>query len=66
MYLECRHIMTSGKKCRGAALTGRAYCYFHFRLHQQRHRVVDYYKDFVSYKFDVPVLEDRALHPARH
>jgi len=60
MYPECRHIMTSGKKCRSAALTGRAYCYFHFRLHQQRHRVVDHYKDFVSYKFDVPVLEDRA------
>jgi hypothetical protein len=29
----CRHIKTSGLQCRGAALTGSAFCYFHRRLH---------------------------------
>ncbi len=60
MYEECRHIKTSGTRCGSPALKGRAYCYFHFRTHQQRHRAVDRYAEFVSYKFDVAVLEDRA------
>ena len=33
MHSECRHIMPSGKKCRGAALRGTPYCYFHNRLY---------------------------------
>jgi hypothetical protein len=60
MYEECRHIKTSGTKCGSPALKGRAYCYFHFRAHQQRHRTVDHYAAFVAHKFDVAVLEDRA------
>jgi hypothetical protein len=29
----CRHIKTSGTQCRGVALTGSPFCYFHHRLH---------------------------------
>ncbi len=60
MYEECRHIKTSGTRCGSPALKGKAYCYFHFRAHQQRHRTVDHYAAFVAHKFDVAVLEDRA------
>ena len=28
MYNECRHILTSGHKCKAAALRGQAFCYF--------------------------------------
>ena len=60
MYEECRHIKTSGTRCGSPALKGRAYCYFHFRAHQQRHRAAGPYAGFVAHKFDVAVLEDRA------
>jgi hypothetical protein len=33
MTPECRHIKTNGEKCRSVALRGKAYCYFHMRLH---------------------------------
>ncbi len=29
MFNECRHILTSGHKCKAAALSGQAFCYFH-------------------------------------
>lgn len=29
MFQECRHILTSGHKCKAAALRGKAYCYYH-------------------------------------
>jgi hypothetical protein len=29
MFNECRHILTSGSKCKAAALRGQAFCYFH-------------------------------------
>jgi hypothetical protein len=29
MFNECRHILTSGHKCKAAALRGQAFCYFH-------------------------------------
>ena len=29
MFIECRHILTSGHKCKSPALRGQAYCYFH-------------------------------------
>jgi hypothetical protein len=29
MFNECRHILTSGQKCKAAALRGQAFCYFH-------------------------------------
>ena len=29
MFNECRHILTSGHKCKAPALRGKAFCYFH-------------------------------------
>jgi hypothetical protein len=29
MFNECRHILTTGYKCKAAALRGQAFCYFH-------------------------------------
>ena len=29
MFNECRHILTSGHKCKAPALRGQAYCYYH-------------------------------------
>jgi len=29
MYVECRHILPSGYKCKAAALKGKAFCYHH-------------------------------------
>jgi hypothetical protein len=58
MYLECRHILTSGNKCRAAALRGKAYCYFHFNAHLQRHTAKN--SRYLSYTPDlqIPLLED--------
>ena len=28
---DCRHILTTGRRCGSPALRGKAYCYFHFR-----------------------------------
>jgi hypothetical protein len=33
MFVECRHIMPRGAKCKAAALRDRPYCYFHDKLH---------------------------------
>jgi hypothetical protein len=33
MFVECRHIMPRGAKCKAPALRGRPYCYFHDKLH---------------------------------
>jgi len=33
MFVECRHILPRGTKCKAAALRGRPYCYFHDQLH---------------------------------
>ena len=33
MTPECRHIKTNGEKCHAVSLRGKAYCYFHMRLH---------------------------------
>jgi len=36
MYVKlCRHIKTNGLQCRGVALTGTPFCYFHDRLHRR-------------------------------
>ena len=32
-FIECRHIMTNGRKCRSAALRGRPFCFHHAKLH---------------------------------
>ena len=29
MFNECRHVLTSGRKCKAAALRGQVYCYYH-------------------------------------
>ena len=34
MFSECRHILTSGHKCKAAALSGQAYCYYHTAAHR--------------------------------
>jgi hypothetical protein len=34
-YDLCRHIKTNGLQCKGAALAGGIWCYFHHRLHQR-------------------------------
>ena len=34
MFHECRHIMPSGNRCHAAALRGKAWCYFHQKLHR--------------------------------
>ena len=31
MFQECRHILTSGYKCKAAALKGKPFCFFHSR-----------------------------------
>lgn len=60
MYQECRHIKTSGTKCGAPALKGKAYCYFHFRANQFRHRQPgDRMEAFMNPKFQVALLEDR-------
>ncbi len=60
MYLECRHILTSGRKCHAAALRGKAYCYFHYNAHLQRHTAKN--SRYLSYTPDlqIPLLEDPA------
>jgi hypothetical protein len=32
MYVECRHILPRGTKCKSPALRGKHYCYFHDKL----------------------------------
>jgi hypothetical protein len=32
-FIECRHIMTNGRKCRAAALRGKPFCFHHAKLH---------------------------------
>ena len=47
MYKLCRHIRTSGGRCRAAALANESYCYYH--LTQRR----------LSITLELPPLEDR-------
>lgn len=47
MYKLCRHIRTSGGRCRSAALANESYCYYH--LTQRR----------LSITLELPPLEDR-------
>jgi hypothetical protein len=32
-FIECHHILATGRKCQGAALAGKAFCRHHARLH---------------------------------
>jgi hypothetical protein len=36
MAAECRHVLPRGTRCKGIALSGKSYCYFHDRLHVYR------------------------------
>lgn len=54
LYPECRHIMTSGKKCEAPALKDSPYCYYHTRHHLAAN------KKFSSQdSIEIPVMEDR-------
>src|ERR1039458_2945222 len=54
LYPECRHIMTSGKKCEAPALKGEHFCYYHTRLH------IDPKKQVTPMdSIEIPVIEDR-------
>ena len=37
MFKECRHILSSGRRCHAAALRGKDWCYFHEKLHRLVH-----------------------------
>jgi hypothetical protein len=53
MYLACRHIKPNGVRCKSPALRGRAFCYFHSKLHSSsKISVVD--------DIELPVIEDSA------
>ena len=55
MFLECRHIKPNGLKCEAMALRGKAYCYFHMRLHERKTRPAPKSDEPLK----LPVLEDR-------
>jgi hypothetical protein len=38
MYIECRHIFPSGKKCQSPALAEKEFCYFHHNKRNQKPR----------------------------
>ena len=54
MFIECRHILPRGTKCKSPALRDRIYCYFHDRL---RHFEQDGKRD-TSEPLFLPSLED--------
>ncbi len=60
----CRHIKTNGLQCRGVAIEGSVFCYFHNKLHRSH----DLYRDKVHLRsaemahppfLELPALEDR-------
>ena len=55
LYAECRHILASGRKCRAAALKGRAFCLHHIRSRN----LVDSNRAR-NHSIALPPLEDRA------
>ena len=54
MYPECRHIMTSGKKCEAPALKGGHFCYYHTRHHAIEKKEVK-----PTDSIGISVIEDR-------
>jgi hypothetical protein len=54
LYQECRHVMTSGKKCEAPALKGEHYCYYHTRLHIAANKKIS-----PQDSIEIPVIEDR-------
>ena len=59
MFQECRHIKSNGSKCRGAALKGKCYCYFHFRVHAIVRRSAAPTAPYEQKELEMPFLEDR-------
>jgi hypothetical protein len=53
LYPECRHVMTSGKKCEVPALKGEHFCYYHTRLHLAAKKPVT-----PMDSIEIPVIED--------
>ena len=61
----CRHIKTNGLQCRGIALDGSVFCYFHNKLHRshQLYRNKTYFQpELISHTLflELPATEDRA------
>jgi hypothetical protein len=55
MFQECRHILTSGFKCKAPALGGQVFCYFHTKAHHYRQARVD-----ALNPLPIPAIEDTA------
>ena len=53
MYANCRHIMSSGARCKSPALTDKPFCYYHWRL-----RSATSTKAPAGTSLDLPSLED--------
>jgi hypothetical protein len=54
-YAECRHILSSGRKCHSPALTGKPFCFHHSRLRNytgRNQRSID--------SVELPTLEDQS------
>ena len=54
---QCRHILTSGRRCRSASLHGEQFCYYHHttRRPAPRHRGVHPAQSI----FEMPLIDDR-------
>jgi len=54
---QCRHILTSGRRCRSASLRGEQFCYYHHttRRPAPRHRGVHPQQSI----FEMPLIDDR-------
>jgi hypothetical protein len=61
MYHECRHIFTSGKKCKSPSLTDQPFCYFHSNTRKKTapaHQPYDPYTDPKETVLALTALED--------
>ena len=41
MFQECRHILTSGYKCKAAAIKGKPFCFFHSRARRPPNKTLE-------------------------
>jgi hypothetical protein len=61
MYQECRHIFTSGRKCRSPALRDQPFCYFHANHRKRPTPANEPYEPYIEAKdtaLNLPPLED--------
>jgi hypothetical protein len=56
MYQICRHVMPNGVQCGSPALRGKAFCYFHTRLHRRAKEPIPEKEEQLRFS----VLEDRS------